>query len=628
MKKFLALLLIVAVMLACFAACGDTTTATSESDIVDASTQEAIEETTAATIALDTFVVGTAEMNGDFVDDFGNNSYDLAVKTLVGGYCATVVADDAGNLQMNETVVADYATEIDEAGNKTYTITLHEDLMFNDGSPIMASNYVANFLLRASPEWLAAGGTSSLGDAIVGYSEYYAGETMVFEGVKLLGDYQFSVTILAENLPYYWETYYMAVDPIFGGTYYPTATVMSDETGSWFEWTEGDLAAAALAVAENERFAPTVTPGPYKFVSFENQTATLSRNEYFKGDFEGNTPTFENIVIQSIPQDTNIEWVINGQVDLIPGIVEGEKIEAARASETAVLHSYLRAGYGHLAMHTDFGPTADSNVRWALASLIDRNEVINHVLGGYGGLVDSAYAYAQWMYEEKAAELQETLIPISYNIAVANEYLDKTEYVFEADGTTKFDAALAGEGSEYYRHNAQGEMLVIEHNGITDNPATDIIEIQYTANAPLAGVKFNITKTDFSTMLSNYYNDPDLGEDRFFHSFNLATNLTVIDDKYYNWHSDFADTWQNGTHLSDEELDATMIALRSADPTDTQTYLNGWFDFQVRWNELMPAIPLYSNETFDITHKNVDPLTTTPFSAWYTVICRITKSAK
>ncbi len=626
MKKILALMLVLSLVLVSFAACTSTEPATSEATSEAAST--ATEETTTASIPLDTLIVGTPEMNGDFINDFGNSSYDLAVKTITGAYLTTVVADKAGSLLFNDTVVSEYTTETDDAGNKTYTITLHEDLLFSDGSPIMASNYVANLLFRASPEWVTAGATSTLGDGLVGYTEYYNGETTVFEGVKLLGDYQFSLTVPAEKLPYFWEVYYAAVDPIFAGTYYPGATVMSDETGSWFEWAEGDLAAATLAVAEGERFAPSVVPGPYTFVSFENQTVTLKRNEYFKGDFEGNVPTLENIVIQSIPQDTDVEWVINGQVDLVGGVIEGEKIEAARASETATLHSYLRAGYGNLAMHTDFGPTQDVNVRWAIGSLIDRAAVVDYVLGGYGGTVDAAYAYAQWMYDEKAADLQATLKPISYNVETANDYLDQTEWVYEADGTTAFDRALATEGSEYYRHNAAGEPLVINHLGTTDNTVTDIIEIQYTANAPLAGIDFRVTKSDFNALLDNYYYGFELGDDRMYHTFNLATNFTPVDDKYYNWHSDFAGTWQNSTQIVDEELDAAMIAMREADPTDTETYLNAWFDFQVRWNELLPEVPLYSNEYFDISHTNVDPLVTTPYANWWDVVCEISKSEK
>ncbi len=626
MKRILALLLVLSLMVLSFSACSNSES-TSAEDV--SSTDVATEDVSnTSAIPLDTLIVGTSGMNGDFINNFGNNAFDLAVKTMVNGFLATVISNEVGDLLINDVVVADYSEETDSAGNKTYFITLHEDLKFNNGEPIMASNYVASILFGASPEWVAAGATSSIGDALVGYSEYYDGSTTVFEGVKLLGDYEFSLTVPAEKFPYYWETYFCNVDPIYSGTYYPGATVKSDETGSWFEFEEGDLATATMAVAENERFAPTVTPGPYAFISFENDTVTLERNEYFKSDHNGFVPTIENVVIKAIPQDTNVEWVLSGEVDYVANVVEGEKIEAAKAGDSANIHSYLRAGYGNLSMHTEFGPTADANVRWALGSLIDRTAVVDYVLGGYGGTVDSAYAYAQWMYNEKAADLQAELKPISFNIELANDYLDDTEWVFEEDGSTAFDRAKATEGSGYFRYNAEGEPLVINHAGITDNPVTEIIEIQYAANAPLAGVDFRVTKLDFTTLLGYFYYGYELGDERLYHTFNLATDLSAIDDKYYNWHSDFAGTWQNNNQLSDPELDEIMITMRSVEPSDREGYLNAWFDFQVRWNELLPEIPLYSNEYFDISHKNVDPVVTTPYYKWYNAICEITKSEK
>ncbi len=637
MKKKLSLLLVLAFVVSMIAGCASTETPASSTANESSQAQEESKDTEstpdptnepAAAIPMDTFVVGTPEMNGDFINDFGNNSYDLAIKTLLGGYAGTVYATPDGGLEINETIVADFSTEEDADGNQVATITLHEDLKWNNGETIMAQDYVSALLFRASPEWVEAGATSTLGDSLLGYTEYYAGETTVFSGVKLLGDYQFSLTVSGDKLPYYWETNYYWVDPVHTATYVPGATVMSDDTGSWFEFAEGDLLTSCQNIAATERIAPTVTCGPYSFVSYQNQICTLVINEHFKGDPNGNKPTFTNVIQQAIPQDVDHEWLMSGQVDFVGGVIEGEKIEAIKASDSAQAHSYLRAGYGNLAMHCDFGPTADANVRWALGSLIDRLEVVDYVLGGYGGTVDGAFGMAQWMYEEKKADLQAEMKPISYNVDVANDYLDETEWVFEADGTTAFDRTKAVADGSYIRHNADGEKLIINHLGTTENPVTDIIEIQYTANAPLAGIEFTVTKSDFQALLDNYYDGYQLGEERFYHTFNLATNFTAVDDKYYSWHSDLLGTWQNSCQLGDADLDAYSIEMRNADPSDTETYLNAWFDFQVRWNELLPEIPLYSNEYFDMSHINVDPINTTPYASWYEIICDITKSEK
>ncbi len=632
MKKLLALLLASVLCTMTVASCapaedsGDTTgddaNTSSEGDTSgdDAEVTE---------VALDTLLVGTPEMNGDFINDFGNSSYDLAVKTLTGGYADTYYQTDAGELALNETVVTNLDVATDDAGNKTYTFTLNESLKWNNGDPIMASDYVGAVLWKASPEWATAGASSTLAEGILGYSAYLDASTTTLAGIQLLGDYQFSVTIAAEKLPYYWESSYVMISPIHMATYAPGATVTSDANGASFTYTEGDLASDTARIAETERFAPTVTCGPYTFVSYENQTVTLELNENFIGDVNGEVPTLKNIVVKAIPQDTDVDWVINGEVDLVSGVVEGEKIEKAKASETAQLHSYLRAGFGNLAMHTDFGATADVNVRWALASLIDRNEVVDYVLGGYGSTVDGAFGAAQWMYQDKQADLQAELKPISFNLDAANDYLDQSEWKFEADGTTAFDATKAQEDGSYLRHNAAGEKLVINHLGTTDNTVTDIIEIQYAANAPLAGIEFNVTKSDFNALLDAYYYGYDIPEDeRVYNTFNLATNFTAVDDKFLAYHSSLLGTWQNSTQLNDAELDEIMVRMRETDPSDDEAYLQAWFEFQIRWNELMPEVPLYSNEYFDISHVNVDNLNTTPYASWYEIICQISKSEK
>ncbi len=655
-KRFLALSLAMMMIFALTAGCTPDETVTPDDPITPTEPTEPTEPTTpeqptepeqsTSAVPLDTFLVGTAAMNGDFIPGFSSNGYDNAIVTLTAGYMHTYELSDAGELVLNPTVVAHQEITTDIDGNKTYSYTLHDDLLWNNGESIMAKDFVASLLWSASPQWVAAGATSSHGEGLLGYSDYYSGATNVFSGVKLLGDYQFSLTIDAEELPYYWEVNYASTGPIYMPTYLPNAEIFSDELGAKLVFDGQDPATPyvqpdltldpvtdplllnANNIAATERFAPTVTCGPYKFLSYENQTVTTEINEYFKGDSNGNKPTFKYVIQQTVPQDTNVEAVISGQLDHVGGIVEGDKIERARSEQTVSLHSYLRAGYGYLGMHCDFGPTADVNVRLALASLIDRTQVVDYVLGGYGGTVDGPYGMAQWMYQELQAELQAELVPYSFNITAANDYLDQTEWLYEQDGVTPFDRTKASSDGEYFRYNEDGEMLTINHLGITENPVTDIIEIEYLKNAPQVGINFTVTRNDYSAMLNAFYFGYELGDERMYHTFNSATNLSAVDDKYTSWHSDFIGTWQNANQISDAQLDEAIMAMRNADPADHETYLNAWFDFQVRWNQLVPSIPLYSNEYFDIQHEYVDNFNSSPYAGYDDIICEISKSVK
>lgn len=653
-KKLLALVLVFAMALS-LAACGDKkneapkedegTTVGTEGDTAtddttgddttgdDATGDEDTtgdDTTSSGATDMDTLVVGTTEMNGDFINDFGNSSYDAYIKDILHGFTETYHQTDAGEFALSDkTVVQDLQTEEDADGNKIYTFTLFDDMKWSNGDPITAKDYVAAVLFKASPEWVAAGASSTTGQGLLGYSAYLNGETTDFAGIKLIDEYVFSLTIDGKELPYFYEVVYAQVSPIYMPTYVPDATVVSDDNGSHFEFASGDLKTACEKIAAGERFAPTVTCGPYRFVSYENQIVTLEKNEHFKGDYDGEKPKLQYVVQKAVPQDTDVDQVIAGELDLVTGEVEGKKIEAAKAAGNAILHSYFRSGYGMIALACDFGPTKDANVRWALASLIDRAAVIDYVLGGYGGTVDAEYGTAQWTYQERTEELNEALKPLTFNVDTANDYLDQSEYKFESDGTTPFDRNKAAADGSYLRHNAAGEPLIIEHFGTDENSVTDIIEIQYTANAPLAGVKFNVTKGDFNVLLDSYYYGYEMDEsERTYCSFNLATNFTAWDDKYQSNHSDYLKTWYNANQISDEKLDELIMAMRNLDPTQTEEYADAWVLYQQRWQELMPCIPLYSNEYFDIANEVVDNLVTTPYATYANTICKLSKSAK
>ncbi len=455
--KRLSIILILVVLISLCAACSSTevSEADASANPESSTSPEAISNT--PSVPLDTLMVGVQEMTGDFISGFGNNTYDLSIKVLTGGYMNTYEIDSQGEIVLNSVAIKNVDTSTDDMGNKTYIFTLHDDIFWNNGEPITAKDYIASVLWFSSKEWGATGASSVGTDALIGYQDYRDGNTNVFAGAKIISESEFSLTIAAEELPYYWEAVHVMLSPIHSGTYLPSCEIISTDEGVSLEFSEGDLATNCNNIVANERYAPTVTCGPYSFVSFENQTATLELNEYFKGDIYGNKPTLKYVVQKAIPIETDVEWVINGEVDLVEGVVEGEKIEAAKASDSAQYQAYLRSGYGFLAMMCDQGPTADINVRWALASLIDRSAIVTYVLGGYGNTVDAEYGIGQWMYQEKAAQLQEELKPISFNIDTANDYLDQSEWLYEADGVTPFDKSKAQADGSYLRHNANGE---------------------------------------------------------------------------------------------------------------------------------------------------------------------------
>ena len=589
--------------------------------------------------AAGTLIVGSPEISGNFVSGFGQSAYDVWVRDLINGY-ATYATTPAGEIVLDDkTVVKDLNTEIDDEGNKTYTFTINKNLKWNDGSKITAEDYVFYFLWSANPLWTAAGASTSVGEGLLGYLPYYKGETDRFKGVKLIDDYKFSVTIDKEELPYFWEVLYASASPLPMAVWAPEVTIDQNDDGAKLvgpgleavdildedkiEAGEKQEHNAFTKVASEERFKPTITCGPYKFESFENSAVTVKYNEHFKGTYDGKLPQLEYVIIRSIPQDTDVDQCINGDVDAVTGVIEGEKIEKAKAADSTEVNYYARNGFGGVFIHCDFGPTADRNVRHALAYLINRDEIIAGVLGGYGSVTNGYYGLAQWMYEDNKAAI-DAFPHFTLDTARANELLDLTEWKFEADGTTPFDSAKATGG--YFRYNAAGEKLAIHHFGTEDNVVTDNVEIQFKANAFKAGIDWDLAIGDFDALLDFYYYAYELDPaERYYHTFNLATNFSVAFDPYYEFHSDWLGTWQNSCQVNDPQLDEIMIRLRKVDPEKPEEFSKIWLEFQERWYELLPTIPLYSNQYYDVYRKEVKGFNTTPFATWAEIICDIHK---
>lgn len=575
-------------------------------------------------------VIGTPPLNGDFVIGFGNSAYDRIVTDMLWG-SDTYQTTPGGEFKLNDSVVKSVETALDAAGNKTYTYTLKSDLKWSDGEPITAADYVFGALLTNSPAWEAVEGNILSGNSLVGWKEYSTGASASFTGVKWLADDSFAVTISAEELPYFYEVVYAAMSPLPLHVYANGAKIAADGSSLAFDGealtketaksdeavigdVHADLAEVATYVNTKERRSPSVTAGPFRFVSFANDTATVENNPHYAGDYRGEKAKLEKVLVKRVNESLDVDYVISGEIDITTGVVEGAKIEKAKANEDKVaMVDYPRSGYGFLSFHTDFGPTAEPEVRQAMAYSIDRQVFVSQILEGYGVLVNGEYGLSQWMYEVNKDKINENLINYVYNPEEANKLLDQSTYKFESDGATAFDASKAS--ATYLRHNAAGEPLVVNHLGSSNNPITDLIGTELPAKLEKVGMKFTLESQDFAAMLQ-FYQKPDTQAAAYgarkFHTFNLASSFTAVFDPYTSYSKDYLGTPYNATQTNDDTIDALTKKLRSIDPENKDEYADVWYEYQVYWNSFLPVIPLYSNQYFDIFNVNVKNVTTSP----------------
>ena len=211
-----------------------------------------------------------------------------------------------------------------------------------------------------------------------------------------------------------------------------------------------------------------------------------------------------------------------------------------------------------------------------------------------------------WMAQEAEEWLDENLNHYTYDPEKAVELLVKDGWIYDENGNDytqgirykKVTEEEAG-NFEHIRKLADGTLLMgleidwAYPGNSADDPITDLlVKGEQTA---AAGMKLNIHDMTFSELLNYYYRDPSKGEQygiptygMFSMSFEFAPQFGMSDQ--FSEDSDY-----NFTRLYDEELNQLSIDMTSkVESGDDEAFLEKWKAFMLRWNELLPELPLYS----------------------------------
>ena len=517
-------------------------------------------------------VIGTiTDLESDFYDaSFNNSATNYKLYDLLHGY-GTVVSDKEGAYVYDPTVVKSHEEVENEDGTKTYTVTINDGLVWSDGTPITAKDYVFQLLLESSPEMNQVDGyPSQAGYPLVGYDAYLAGETENFAGVHLVDEMTYSVTVKAEELPYHYDITYASAMPRPMHVIAPGCDVVDSAEGASIT---GEFTADLLLKTINDpetgyRYNPSVVCGPYLFESYDtaSRQGTIVVNPNYAGDYRGVKPVIEKIVIKTVKSDTMINELASGSVDLLfqcggSDTIEGglDLVDEGKAEDL----TYFRNGYGKIQFDCSQFPTDSQNVRQAIAYCLDRNEFARQYSGGYAAVVHSYYGLAQWEYQESKTWIDENLETYEKNIDKAKELLEADGWIYNKDGEAytegvrykKIPAEYADENDKTYKSIDGAYVttkvgddyympLVLNWYGTTDNPFSDLLvtDFEQGANIAAAGIVIQKTTGDFNPMLDEFYQQAVYGfysGTPMYSCFNYATGFTSAAYDYaYNWSID------------------------------------------------------------------------------------------
>ena len=596
-------------------------------------------------------VIGTStEASGDWAYSAfvrNPNATDKAVMTLTDDM-TTVDSDQHGDYGINKTVVKSYERIEEENGNVTFKFVINDGLKFNNGEAVTAQNFVAWTMFVTSPAGKEMGVVSATYNMLPGGLAYRNGETNVLSAVRLYDEKTFSITIAKTGedgetsyLPYYYDITYAAMQAVnltywFGEGW----SVKDDGEGVYFVNADGKEFTAETVgeTVTAGRFATgnRVTAGPYNLVSFDQSSReiVLEVNENYNGNFEGQKPGIQKLVIVKTSEDTVMDMITTGQIQIYSQIADGSEVNAVMdLIEAGTINSstsqYDRAGYGYFGFACDLGPTQFTEFRQAIAYLLDRVEFAQTFCKGWGSVVHGPYCTAFTMTAK--TDIEKKINHYDYNPEKAVELLKQAGFVYNADGSDYVDgsgevryAKVTEEQAKYYdsfnKVLADGTILMpatinwasSEGNAVSALLSTMLANSEATKAAGVSIVKTEMT---FPELLNYMYRQDSygLGGDYSmptYNMFNLATGYNGgVYDESYNWTTDpeYIEQGYNVQHLYDEQLDKlSMDMVYGVEPSDEATYLDLWEKYIIRWNELLPMVPLYSNIYVTVYPNTID----------------------
>ena len=611
MKNRIVSLLLAAVMITSLVGCGSQDSAvtnnpsevmTEEMEATDEAADENVADAVKPTEPTGQLIIGsTTDLTKEFYDtSYDNTAFNYKMYGLIHGG-GTVSYTKEGKFEVNPTIVEDFQATDNEDGSKTYTMKIKDGLVWSDNSPITAKDYVFALLLENSPEMMGVDNYPANGGTyLVGWDEFQGGTTKAFKGVRLIDDKTFSITIKAEELPYHYDLAYATAGPRPMAVLAPGCDVEDTEEGATIT---GDFTTELLLKTINDpdtgyRYNPQVVCGPYLFKSYDDASrqGVFEVNPLYAGDYRGVKPLIKTLILKTVKNETQMNELEAGDVDLLYGISGGDTIETGLDlvdTGIASKSTYFRNGYGKIAFDCSQFPTDSVNVRQAVALCLDRSEFARQYSGGYASVVHAAYGMAQWEYQESKDWVDE-------NLDTYERDLERAKELLVADGWTLNEAGedyKDGDGLRYKKVDGELKPLKIEWCNTSGNPVSELLSTMLPESMEEIGMELLPTTTDFPTLSAARAHE---GE-KIYNMYNLGTGFSTAHSPWYYYSMD--ETWMtagyNSNWIKDEALAEKSGAMQFIPYENNEEWLEAWRTFIKEWNAKLPDIPLYSDEYHD-----------------------------
>ncbi|MDL2319019.1 ABC transporter substrate-binding protein [Eubacteriales bacterium OttesenSCG-928-A19] len=571
--------------------------------------------------------VGTSTaMHGRFgLEMFGENTADVDVWSLIHGY-PTVSRTQRDGFCFNPTALSSVTVEDAADCGQRYTFEITPGLTYNNGLALTASDYVFSVLLSSAPQTQALGGRAGNWAHVDGFDAYAGGDADTLSGLRLLSDSSFSITIASDCETLFYGVAMLRVTPHPPSIIAPGCTVRDDGRGAYIDgpFTEDALRATILDPDSGYLYHPTVTSGAYTLTGYDVDagTATFEANPRYQGNYAGAVPAIERLTFTYIPDSEMIGALASGEVDLLNKVTGLTPVtagqELASRQDGYAESTYLRDGLAYLSFACDTAPTDSEAVRRAIAMALDRDAFVEQEAGPSAHRVYGYYGLGQWMtaYTATLADGSEVRVAdalqsldIPHDPDGAAALLAEDGWTLNADG----NAYTPGQDAVRYRRADDGSLtpLVIRWARAGESDIAARLEPILRDSLAAIGVGLEADVLPFDILLSHYYRQETPAYNLYF----MGSNFQDVFDPLYDFNTEDA-IHGNVCGIRDAELSALARDMRATSTDERSAYVARWLQYQSRFMELVPMIPLYSNVYFDFYRDTLRGYDIANYATW------------
>lgn len=453
-----------------------------------------------------------------------------------------------------ETTIPVLAESWKETPNKDKaTIKLKKDLKWHDGKPLTVDDVIFTWEFIANKDY--QGPRFDYVESIKGARAMKDGKATKLEGVKKVDAQTVEVTFEK-----------------------PDARDISTKVWSTpipkHIW-EPKLGNIKNAVNDPATTKEVVGSGPFKLKEFKAGQYVLV--EKFQDAHK--KAKLDNIVLKVVQPDVAIAALQKGEIDMLASVPMAE-VDKVKSFSNVEVKETSDFGYQYLGFKTKNPVVADKNLRRAIAYAINRQALVDGLMGGRATLVSQPIAPVSYYYEKK---LDETYI---YSVEKAKETLAAAGY-----------KDVTGDG---FVEDKTGRPLVLNLDYPVGNPVREKSAPLIKADIEKAGIKVNLRKPrDFKS-----HSDFVKRDDTDVHMWLMGWSTDTDPDPTGGYKSDAPFNYSRwGAGESDKLIDAQKYDSKALGSKE------GRKEILAQWSKLYqdesPAILLYSMNQIDAKSKRV-----------------------